>query len=567
MKNLLGLHVVQLNPKVGDLEGNFKKIRDHIKEAKEDHADIVVFPELALCGYPPDDLLLQPGFVEGCQVYVKKLQAVAKNIVVILGTPTKTAVSGFYNSAAIFDDKHVTYYHKCALPNYGVFDEKRYFTPGALPRMKHNTGLFTVNGHLIGVSICEDMWVHDGTPYFQAAHKPSALINISASPFTLNKERKRKDLAFHVLAYTSTDTHFVYCNLVGGQDELVFDGGGFCASGGGVLVESEFFKEEVLKLALPATKDDAGYHTFKVPKFKTKNTKIPKPIQLGAYNQLSRIESIYYALVCGIRNYVHKNGFTDIVLGLSGGIDSAVVACLAAKALGAQKVHCISMPTQYTSLESEAYAQDLSKNLGTPFHTIAIDEIRYRYDQALDWGKDIALDVTEENIQARIRGNILMAHSNKKGWLVLTTGNKSETAMGYCTLYGDTAGGFAPLKDVLKTDVYALARLINKIQHNPIPEFIITRPPTAELKNNQTDQDTLPPYEKLDHVIEMFMDMKHDVKLISTLAKMPISKVQWIVRRIIKNEYKRRQAPPGIKISDRAFGKDWRFPITNGYHG
>ncbi|MBU0630497.1 MAG: NAD+ synthase [Candidatus Margulisbacteria bacterium] len=525
------LALAQINPTVGDLEGNARKIIDHINRAKVGAADLIIFPELALTGYPPEDLLLKPQFIDDNLSWLKGVAAAAKGIAVCLGFVDKRGRK-LYNAAAFLaDGKIKTIYHKANLPNYSVFDEKRYFAEGDKP------AIVNYRGTKIGLLICEDLWVDPG-PYLTEARQGARLIlNINASPYHCGKVREREKL---VRARAKrTGAYVVYVNMVGGQDELVFDGGSMVASPRGKLIAAAGqYREELLFVDLK----DGG----KVSPW------------------LDDEEEVYNALLLGVKDYVNKNGFSEVVIGLSGGIDSALTLAIAADALGPERVHAIFMPSDYTSRQSCTDAKEAAFRLGAKMETLPIKEpFKRTLSELRPLFKGRPENIAEENLQARIRGNYLMALSNKFGWLVLTTGNKSEMSAGYCTLYGDMAGGYAVLKDVPKTLVYRLVDWRNA-QREVIPGSIIDRPPTAELKPNQKDQDTLPEYELLDRIIKEYVEENKSVAEIVKLG-CPRETVARVAGMIDRAEYKRRQAPPGPRITSRAFGKDWRLPITNKY--
>jgi len=532
---MLKISLAQINPTVGDLAGNTRKILEYTALAQKTGAQLVVFPELAVCGYPPEDLLLKKHFVAD---NIKALDALAKKvrgISVITGFVDSDAGGKIYNAAAIISDgKLQGVYYKQELPNYGVFDEKRYFSLGK------NPGIWTVNGVKIGINICEDIWV-DGAVY-QAQAKAGAkiLVNISSSPYQAGKLKERQEL----LARRARETkkHLVYVNTVGGQDELVFDGGSMVISpDGAVLARAVQFEETLLNVDLSS-----------------KNNQVAPALESS--------EDIYKALVLGTRDYAAKNGFKKAALGLSGGVDSALVACIACDAFGPDNVTAISMPSPFNSKATRQDARALAKNLKIELKEIPIKKIFASYLKTMvPYFAGLAADTAEENIQARIRGNILMAMANKFGGLILTTGNKSEMAVGYCTLYGDMSGGYAVIKDVFKTKVYELARFRNSMSRTPlIPKSVLLRAPSAELRSNQTDEETLGPYEELDKVLTAYIEDRcspQDMVASGMDAKL----VARTIRLVDMNEYKRRQAPPGVKITSRAFGKDWRLPITNKY--
>lgn len=530
---MVKIALAQINPCVGALESNADKIITNIEKAREQKADIVVFPELALTGYPPEDLLLKPHFIERNLEYLDIVAKKTAGLTTLVGFVDK--VNGkIYNSCALIQDKKIKdKYHKLILPNYGVFDEKRYFSQG------NTFPLYTLDGHNFSLSICEDIWNDN----FISALKGKSfdfLINISASPFHLGKIALRKKILSR--AAKTLNTYLFYCNLVGGQDELVFDGTSKVFSSDGRLMKmAKMFEEDLLFF-------DFG-----------------KKVNCSSIViALKEEEEAYGALKLGLADYVKKNGFEKVIVGVSGGIDSAVVVSLAAAALGKANVFALIMPSRYTSKETFSDAQRICRNLEINYHIVNIEGIFESYLSTLEpFFKDKNRDVTEENLQARIRGNILMAFSNKFGYLVINTGNKSEVSCGYCTLYGDMVGGFGILKDVTKLMVYKVAKYINQAaQQEIIPQSIIERVPTAELRYDQKDSDTLPAYDILDPILKLYVE--DDCSMDEIVEK---GFNRDIVKRVIKmvdlNEYKRRQSPIGIKITPRAFGKDRRMPITN----
>lgn len=543
--------LVQINPLVGDIKGNSDKIIKSIKKLIPLGIQIAVFPELAVCGYPPEDLLLKPHFIKNNKLCLNKIKSYCKNITAIIGFPESR-----YNSAAIIRDKKIIYtYHKMHLPNYGVFDEKRYFTPGTECAVMQEDGVHW------SVNICEDIWVEPGPALYQAEYGGAQLIiNISASPYHRGKLFERENILKRQAVRHNTT--IAYCNLVGGQDELVFDGGSLVISPKGeVIARAKQFEEDILIADLeikPLGRKLKKNSCIKHIRLKPLEVLKKPPIESKKITPLPPLEEIYNALVLGTRDYVTKNNFKKVILGISGGIDSALVSMIAVDALGKENVIGLTMPSQFSSSDTQNDTRVLAENLGIRLITIPIMDIFKKYTETLEplfQGK--GWDVTEENIQARIRGNILMAFSNKFGYLVLTTGNKSETSVGYCTLYGDMAGGFAVIKDVPKQLVYELAKLRKQL----IPESIFTRPPTAELRENQKDSDSIPPYPELDPIIEAYVEQD---KSLAQIVKEGVNKeiARKVLNLIDRNEYKRRQAPPGIKITPKAFGKDRRMPIT-----
>lgn len=521
------LALAQINPTVGDISGNTQKIFNFISQAKDQGADLVVFPELAVTGYPPEDLLLKPQFISDNLASLKEIIKFSKGIAVYIGFVDRDK-KGIYNAGAFIENGRLKkVYRKINLPNYSVFDEKRYFLPGEKPAVINK----------IGLGICEDIWVKGG-PYLAEVKLGAKLIlNINASPYHEGKIKDRQKLLGKRARESRTPV--VYVNMVGGQDELVFDGGSMVFDKQGrLLAAARQYEEELLVCSL----DQA-------------------PIETA---WLDESAEVYEALKLCVKDYVNKNGFRDVCIGVSGGIDSALTMAVAADALGKGRVHAVFMPSKFSSELSRQDARQVAKNLGVEFSEIPIEKVFEEYLINLaPFFSGREANIAEENLQARIRGNTLMALSNKFGWLVLTTGNKSETSTGYCTLYGDMAGGFNVLKDVPKLLVYRLANWRNA-ERMVIPESTIKRPPTAELKADQTDQDTLPPYEALDPIMQAYVEENLGVKEIVARGY-DEETVKKIVSLIDHSEYKRRQAPPGPRISPRAFGKDWRVPITNGY--
>lgn len=539
MNKSLKLCIAQKNFIVGDLNYNLDKILKSIRLAKKNKVDIICFPELAITGYPPEDLLLNKAFQKEV---VRKLDTIiseSSNICCIVGYPFLDKKK-IFNSALIIKNKKILgRYDKRHLPNYGVFDEKRYFTTG-----KENFVFFHKKKKIM-ISICEDIWISDDSEVedFINKNQPDLLINISASPFSLNKQKLRKNKVSKFAKKNNIDV--IYCNLVGAQDELIFDGNSMAIGKNGVLVGSSHnFKEQDFQIKYP----------FK----KIKNKKL--------YSNIN--ESIIEALVLGIKDYVNKNGFQKVLLGISGGIDSAMVAALSCLAVGKKNVYGIAMPTIFNSDKSLQLALELKKNLGFHLDIVNIQDLFENNINVLhsDLLKGFKWDVTEENLQSRIRSNILMAVSNKKNYLLLSTGNKSEMSVGYSTIYGDLSGGLAPLKDIPKTLVYDLAKYLNKKYLKiKIPINIIKREPSAELRLNQKDADSLPPYNVLDNILNLYIEEHLGAKDISNKLKVSKKLVVRIINMVDKNEFKRRQGPPGIKVTNVAFGKDRRFPITNGF--
>ncbi len=556
----VSIAIAQINCVVGDLAGNSAKILDYATRAREAGADLLLTPELSLCGYPPEDLLLRDGFYRDCEAALQALAQAVKGILVVVGHPFESGGKR-YNAASVLQDGRVlSTYRKHALPNYTVFDEERYFVPGGEPCV------FAMKGVNFGVNICEDTWGAQGPVTANPAATPTraglnicadvwlaeaprrardagaqVLLVLNASPFHMGKQTSRYDVMRERVAETGMS--LVYCNLVGGQDELVFDGASFVLDAKGRVAHQLPCFEESLRLV--RFEGGQPQHGEIVP-------------------ELAREAEVYGALCLGVRDYVQKNGFPGALIGLSGGVDSALVLAVACDALGADRVRAVMMPSPYTADISLTDSRELVKNLSVRYDEISIQPAFEAFLATLkDEFAGKAIDATEENLQSRIRGTILMALSNKFGSIVLTTGNKSEMATGYATLYGDMAGGFAVIKDVAKTLVYQLCRWRNA-RTPDIPDRILTRPPSAELRPDQKDQDSLPPYDVLDPVMAAFME--DDQTPAEIIARGFRSEdVKRVVELIKRNEYKRRQAPVGIRITHRSFGKDWRYPITSKY--
>jgi NAD+ synthase (glutamine-hydrolysing) len=542
MMATLRVALAQINSTVGDFPGNVEKIERAISRAKDAGAALVVLPELAVCGYPPEDLLLRPRFLQDSRHAVEEVARGCRGITAVVGFADPEN-RGVYNAAAVLRDGRIEdVCRKMELPNYGIFDEKRYFLGGSGCRSVE------VGGVPVVVTICEDIWVREGASEWCAAKiRAPVVINISASPFHAGKLAERREV---LAGFARRTGAFVcYTNLVGGQDELVFDGGSLIVNAGGeVLASARRFEEDLLVADLPpATGRLSGVLPPEQP-------------------ELDRVEEIYRALVLGTGDYVRKNRFEKVVIGLSGGIDSALTAAIAVEALGPERVKGVTMPSRYSSRETRGDAIQVAENLGISVQTIPVERIFSAYLEELSgpFGEGDP-GVAAENLQARIRGNILMALSNRFGWLVLTTGNKSEMAVGYCTLYGDMAGGFAVIKDVPKTVVYELSKHVNtQAGREVIPVSTIQRPPTAELRFDQKDEDSLMPYEALDPVLRGYVEEDRAPDEIAASGYDP--ELVWeVVRMVDRSEYKRRQAPPGVKITPRAFGRDRRLPITNRY--
>ncbi len=561
--------ICQLNPIVGDLAGNAARIVDALGVAEEAGADLAVFGELAITGYPPEDLLLKPGFVADNQAHLARVAAATGRCAAVVGFVDEA--NDLFNAAAVCAEGAVRgVYRKQTLPNYGVFDEQRYFASGTGAEQ-----LFCIGGVRVGVSICEDLWDPSGAVAAQAAAGAELIVNINASPYYADRLVER----VHLLATRASDAScgVVYVNQVGGQDELVFDGSSMVVDDDGRLVASlPAFAEEVAVVDLEVRPvyrkrllDPRGRQAG-VPlpvtmvtaegRQATGGPRLPLPVA----RRLGPEEEVYEALVTGTRDYVRKNGFSDVVIGLSGGIDSSLVAAIAADALGPGHVHGVAMPSRFSSAGSESDAEKLARNLGIDYRTIAIEPAHQALlDMVAPSFGDRPGDLTEENLQSRVRGVTLMALSNKLGWMVLTTGNKSEMAVGYSTLYGDTAGGFAVIKDVPKTLVYRLCSWRNR-RGDAIPETVLTKPPSAELRPDQRDDESLPAYDVLDPILEAYVegDLTAD-ELVE--AGHDEATVRRIVSLVDTAEYKRRQTPPGVRVTPKAFGKDRRMPITNRY--
>ncbi len=572
------LALCQINPTVGDFEGNVEKITHFIKEASQHSPDIIVFPELSITGYPPEDLLLKPQFIDDNLRAIKRIQENVDESVVIVGFVDKT--DDIYNAAAIIYNRTIVdIYHKMYLPNYGVFDEYRYFQAG------NRCPVYQLGDTIFGINICEDIWYPDGPSTFQALAGAEFIININASPYYFGK----LDFRQRMLSIRASDNDIViaYLNLVGGQDELVFDGGSMVIDQNGeTRLMAPQFKEDMVivdldldavfmkRLHAPRRRQQVIYlkkgavEKITITERKIHRVNFDKKFFCGTSSVTCRCaeEEIYNALVLGTSDYVSKNGFSKVCIGLSGGIDSSLVATIAADSIGRENVTGLFMPSPYTSKESKDDAYELAGNLGINIIEIPITDIYQAYLNTLKASfKELPFDVTEENIQARIRGNILMAFSNKFKWLVLTTGNKSEMSVGYATLYGDMAGGFAVIKDVPKTMVYKLCKWKNQSAGKVIiPERVLRKEPSAELKPDQRDTDTLPPYEVLDPILKAYVEEDMSFDEIVNLG-CEIDCVKKVIGMIDASEYKRRQSPPGIKITKRSLGKDRRFPITNKY--
>jgi NAD+ synthase (glutamine-hydrolysing) len=572
------LALAQINSVVGDLEGNAERIVGRIEEAKASNADVVLFPELVVTGYPPEDLLLRPGFIRAAERTLDEIARSCRGIAALIGTPHFDR--DLYNACAACAGGEVkSLYRKRFLPNYGVFDEDRYFAPG------RDLILLELGKTLIGPTICEDMW-QPGPPATELTLAGAELlVNISASPFHVGKEREREEML--VTRARDNSCFVAFCNAVGGQDELIFDGHSCVIDDEGtVLARGPGFEEALLIVDLDP-KEVVGRRLRDIRRRAlAREQETPPPVTVvhvgterpPANGTRARgdvvpfaeeLEQMRRALELGLRDYVEKNGFRDgVVVGVSGGIDSAVTAALAAEALGPERVHCVSMPSRYSSEATRTDARRLAESLGSPFLELPIARVVEAVEATLaEPFTGLDRDLTEENIQARTRGVLLMALSNKFGWMLVATGNKSELSVGYATLYGDMAGGFALLKDVYKTDVFRLARYLNdRAEREVIPQSIIDRAPSAELRDNQLDQDSLPPYPELDRVLEQYVEHDRTLEELSEDG-FDADVVERAVGMIDRAEYKRRQAPPGVKLRPKAFGRDRRTPITNRWRG
>jgi NAD+ synthase (glutamine-hydrolysing) len=560
----------QINATVGDLEGNVRLIVHGIERARALGCSLVAFPELAITGYPPEDLLFKPAFIEANLRALEAVTQASRGLSVIVGFVDKR--DDIFNAAAVLHDgRRAGVYHKQYLPNYGVFDENRYFQAGT------ETPVFVAGETTFAVNVCEDIWYPAGPTAMQALAGAELVVNINGSPFHAGKARFREQM----ISTRALDDQVcvAYVNMVGGQDELVFDGAslivderGECVARGLAFEEDFVVADLDLEAVFRARLHDSRRRKEKLrARDEATRVSLPTlpaleapPLPPREVAAPAPVEEVFGALVLGTHDYVRKNRFKRVVIGLSGGIDSSLVAAVAVEALGRDNVAGVGMPSTFSSAGTRRDAQRVAKNLGIEFLTIPISPLLNGYKRALGKAfKGLKEDVTEENIQARIRGNLLMALSNKFGWLVLTTGNKSEYSVGYTTLYGDMAGGFAVIKDVPKMLVYEVARHVNARAGRPvIPETVFTRAPSAELRPNQTDQDTLPPYPELDRILEGYVEQDQGVN--DLIARgFPADTVRRVVAMVDTNEYKRRQAPIGVKITPRAFGRDWRPPIVN----
>jgi NAD+ synthase (glutamine-hydrolysing) len=578
-QGLLQVALAQINPTVGDSDGNARKIGGRIADAREQGATLVVFPELTLSGYPPEDLLLKTSFLDRCAAALEELAAQTRGIVALVGFPE--AAEDVYNAAAVLADGEIAaVYRKMYLPNYGVFDEQRYFQSGA------EAGVFELNGIPIGITICEDIWEPGPPAMTEALAGAAVIVNLSASPYRIGYGRGRERMI--VQRAIDNLAAVVFVNTVGGQDELVFDGHSMAVDQDGrMLARCPQFEESLTLCTIDPREVASGRlrdtrHRANVRRQRRASAVAePQAVHLGAVelpaddvdtvggavaDLLEPEAEVYAALRTGLHDYVEKNGFQHVVLGLSGGIDSALVALVAADALGPDRVTCVSMPSPYSSEGTQADARAIAANLGVDYREISIAAAMEAYDELLaDSFAGTEPDIAEENVQARIRGNVVMALSNKFGWLVLATGNKSELSVGYATLYGDMAGGFAVIKDVFKGWVYRLVRWRNEqAGRELVPASVLERPPSAELRYEQRDEDTLPPYDVLDAILAGYVEEDLDATELVRRG-LPAEDVERVIRMVDRAEYKRRQAPPGIKVSTKAFGRDRRLPITNRY--
>ena len=577
MARTFRLALAQINPTVGDLRGNAAKMADYLQRARERHADLVAFPELATTGYPPEDLLFKRSFVAENIAAMEEVVAQSQGIAVVLGY-VQTG-DDLTNAAAVgYDGRLIDTYHKIYLPNYGVFDEERYFKKGSV------CPVYEINGVRIGVNVCEDIWYAKGPTTVQREAGAELIVNINASPFHAGKGAFRRDM----IAARAVDhrLYVAHLNTVGGQDELVFDGNSIvCDPDGRTVAKGPAFEEALIIADLDIDSVPAQDGVRTIDRRLLAEVGRPKQVSVSGYRpanrepleaageiaDMSEIEEVYHALVMGTKDYLAKTGFGRAMVGLSGGVDSALTATVAADALGGRNVVGITMPSRYSSGGSISDSKSLAENLGIELWEVPIEPAHRAFTDMLEERfRGTEPNVAEENVQARTRGNVLMTISNKFGWIVLTTGNKSEMAMGYATLYGDMAGGFAVLKDVPKTTVYDLCRWRN--EHGAsfggpgdvIPQAIIDKAPSAELREDQFDQDSLPPYEDLDPVIKAYVE---DDRSYGEMVEQGFDPavVRQVITAVDRNEYKRRQAPPGVKITPRAFGRDRRLPIVNRY--
>ncbi|MFN2617359.1 MAG: NAD+ synthase [Thermoleophilaceae bacterium] len=570
--NPLRVALAQIDPTVGDIAGNARKVSEYTARAREAEAQLVVFPELCLTGYPPEDLLLKTDFLDAARAALEELAAQTRGIVALVGFPERS--DDVYNAAAVLaDGRLAAVYRKVHLPNYGVFDEQRYFQAGSGP------ALIEIGGLPLGITICEDIWEPGPPATSEALAGAQLIVNLSASPYHAGKGLERE----RMLVQRARDNlaGVLFCNAVGGQDELVFDGHSLAIDQDGeVLARAPQFEESLTLCTLDPGAVAAA--RLRDPRHRSATRREGEGVPTLAMIEWSADDAgevggqiaellgpeaeVYAALRLGVRDYVEKNGFERVVLALSGGIDSALTALVAADALGPERVTCVSMPSPYSSEGTRADARAIAENLGADFLELSIEEAMHAYDALLEPAfADREPDIAEENVQARIRGNVVMALSNKFGWLVLTTGNKSELSVGYATLYGDMAGGFAVLKDVFKGWVYRLVRWRNAdAGRELVPASVLERPPSAELRYEQRDDESLPPYELLDRILAGYVEQDLDAAELVAQG-LTVEDVERVIRMVDRAEYKRRQAPPGIRISTKAFGRDRRLPITNRY--
>ena len=575
MSKIFRIALAQINPIVGDITTNTSMILDYVQRARNLNVDLVAFPELAITGYPPEDLLFKKSFIQANVAAMNSIVEASEDVAVVVGYVEQDGIDLFNSAALGYRGRYIDSYRKIFLPNYGVFDEERYFKKGDV------CPVYEINGTQVGINICEDIWYPMGPTVLQCGAGAEVIININASPFHAGKRIERE-----AMLSDRSSTHQVflgYANTVGGQDELVFDGSSVIVDNDGhIITRGISFDEDLIVADLdmgfysgrnpenqnrhPITSSDFGEARNVFVSSFAPNSKAELSI-LRDVSELSEMEEVYHALVMGTGDYVRKSGFTKAVIGLSGGIDSALTCVIAVDALGCDNVVGVGMPSRYSSDGSIIDAKELADNLGIDFWEIPIEPAHVSFTNMLEpMFKDTNPNVAEENVQARIRGNVMMTIANKFGWIVLTTGNKSEMAMGYATLYGDMAGGFAVLKDVPKTLVYDLSRQRNQQADDGllIPLSTIEKPPSAELRPDQTDQDTLPPYDELDPIVKAYVE--EDFSYLELVdAGYPESVVQKVIAAVDRNEYKRRQSPPGVKITPRAFGKDRRLPIINKY--
>jgi len=575
VSKIFRIALAQINPIVGDITTNTSMILDYVQRARKLNVDLVAFPELAITGYPPEDLLFKKSFIQANVVAMNSIVEASEDVAVVVGYVEQDGIDLFNSAALGYRGRYIDSYRKIFLPNYGVFDEERYFKKGDV------CPVYEINGTQVGINICEDIWYPMGPTVLQCGAGAEVIININASPFHAGKRIERE-----AMLSDRSSTHQVflgYANTVGGQDELVFDGSSVIVDNDGhIITRGVSFDEDLIVADLdmgfysgrnpenqnrnPITSSDFGEARNVFVSSFAPNSKAELSI-LRDVSELSEMEEVYHALVMGTGDYVRKSGFTKAVIGLSGGIDSALTCVIAVDALGCDNVVGVGMPSRYSSDGSIIDAKELADNLGIDFWEIPIEPAHVSFTNMLEpMFKDTNPNVAEENVQARIRGNVMMTIANKFGWIVLTTGNKSEMAMGYATLYGDMAGGFAVLKDVPKTLVYDLSRQRNQQSDDGllIPLSTIEKPPSAELRPDQTDQDTLPPYDELDPIVKAYVE--EDFSYLELVdAGYPESVVQKVIASVDRNEYKRRQSPPGVKITPRAFGKDRRLPIINKY--